>query len=275
MRYLRVLGFFAVLAILLALAAFAAGSRANTVSASPGTALTRPAFLTDHALNDATAAFIGEKLDAEAGISAWVQTALPIDLNLVRGQFRTIETETADYIIGSVPVPTYVEHFDPHVYIHKNGWILAYYLKTDPAAKMIDLNAKTIDTDKLKTVVANLAALAGTSAENIAYYDFRYPNATHILLVTEDSNNGLDFNIQLPTGYSYNELSFAIYNSYRSNRNIRVDGNDIYPQYFDYDDYVGYGTLTLAQISPGTIHNVSLTGTGVGYLVLTIIHRVP
>jgi hypothetical protein len=266
MRYLRVLGVFAVLAILLILAALAFGSRADTASASPGTALSRPAFLADTAPNDTAAAFIGEKLDAEAGISAWVQTGLPIDLNLVRGQFRTIETDTADYIIGSVPVPNYVEHYDPHVYIHKNGWVLAYYLKTDPAAKIVDVKNETIGSDKLGSTVANLAALAGTPAQEIAYYDFRFPNATHMLMVEENDDNGKDFNIQLPTGYSYNELSFATYGP----NYIYIDDARVDTQYSS--DNTGYGTFTLSQLLPGTKHTVEIS---YWYGVVVIIHRVP
>src|SRR5688572_17479878 len=45
---------------------------------------------------------VGSKLDSEAGISAYTQSADLIDLNLVRPVFTTIEIETADYIIGSV-----------------------------------------------------------------------------------------------------------------------------------------------------------------------------
>ena len=267
MRYLRVLGVFAVLAILLILAVFAFGSRAGTASASPGTALSRPSFLADTTPNDAAAAFIGEKLDAEAGISAWVQTSLPIDLNLVRGQFRTIETETADYIVGSVPVPQYTfEHYDPHVYVHSEGWILAYYLKSDPVSKIVDFAAETVNSDKLGAVVANLAAMSGTSAQNIAYYDFRYPNATHMLMVEEDKDDGRDFNIQLPTGFSYNELSFATNYAYR----FYVDG--VEASYL-YDDNGGYGLLTLSQLLPGTKHTINMGSNY--YAAIVIVYRVP
>ncbi len=262
----RVLGLVVALVALIALAV-GFSARHKTVSAAPGVALARPVFLAAPTADDSAVAAIGDKLDAEAGISAWVQTSLPIDLNLVRGQFRTIETETADYIIGSVPVPQYNEHFDPHVYVHADGWILAYYLKTDPAAKIVDIKEETIDTDKLRIVVSNLAAFAGTSAEGINYYDFRYPNATHILLVAETGSEGYDFNIQLPTGYSYNELSFSV-----SHNRIYVDGVQVAT---DYDDgFNGYGRLSLAQLLPGISRNISLGGYG-DYMVLVVIHRVP
>ena len=71
---------------------------------------------------------IAAKLDVEAGISAWFKSPDAINLNQVRSQFRTIELETTDYIIGSVPVAGYLETADAHVYVHRDGWILAYYL---------------------------------------------------------------------------------------------------------------------------------------------------
>ncbi len=263
MKARRLVAAVIVLLVLLGLAAvYAAGSTGGR--AAPGRALARPPFLAGVAAADADTSAIGQKLDAEAGISAYVQTG-PIDLTLIRGQFRTIELDTADYIVGSVPVDGYYEHYDPHVYVHRSGWILAYYLKTDPAAKIIDQHAKKIDTDKLKTVVGKLAALAGTSAEGIAYYDFRYPNANRILIVAEDSANGNDFRLQLPLSYSYNELSFATdYNG------IYVD--NVYVNYVYGANYAHYGTLTLAQLTPGVTHAIRLNS---GFGAIVIVHRVP
>ncbi|MDW8319623.1 MAG: hypothetical protein RMN53_17495, partial [Anaerolineae bacterium] len=45
----------------------------------------------------------------EAGISAYFKSASPVNLANVRGVYRVIEVETADYIIGSVRVPDYSE----------------------------------------------------------------------------------------------------------------------------------------------------------------------
>jgi len=53
--------------------------------------------------------YIGEKLDEEAGISAYYHAPSSIDLDLIRDEFCTIEDETVDYLIGSVPVQNYVD----------------------------------------------------------------------------------------------------------------------------------------------------------------------
>ena len=61
-------------------------------------------------------AAVTSTISDEAGISAYFQTPSPITLSSVRGKFRTIELETTDYIIGSVPLKDYPESYDVHVY---------------------------------------------------------------------------------------------------------------------------------------------------------------
>ena len=91
--------------------------------------------------------------------------APPINLDSVADQYATIEARTDSYIIGSVAVPQYNERHQVHVYVHKDGWIMAYYLKTDPVAKMVDIKAyggTTIST-KFDTILSLFASEAGVS----------------------------------------------------------------------------------------------------------------
>ena len=97
-------------------------SRQSTIALQP------PPFLNTVQADESDGPLdIGTKLDEEAGISAYYKTPGAMTLSQARSAFRTIEIETNDYLIGSVAVPGYVEHFDVHVYVHKDGWILAYY----------------------------------------------------------------------------------------------------------------------------------------------------
>ena len=75
----------------------------------------------------------------EAGISAYFKSASPVTLADVRGVYRVIEVETADYIIGSVPVLDYPEERTTFMsmFIGTDGSV-AYYLRADPVGKMID-----------------------------------------------------------------------------------------------------------------------------------------
>ncbi len=136
---------------------------------------------------------IGSFLDNEAGISAYFNAGGPVDLDMAKAAFRTIEVQTADYIIGSVPVPDCPESADAHVYVHRNGWFLAYYLKADPVGKIFDWHRYTGTTvpTKLEKVLAVVAGLAGAPISASTYYDFRYPNATHLMLIVEDTAKGI------------------------------------------------------------------------------------
>ncbi len=229
-------------------------------------ALQAPSFI-QPVTNESPTSDIGAYLTGEAGISAYIHTANPITLSQVRGEFHIIEAETSDYIIGSVTVPYHPDHFDVHVYVHRDGWILAYYLKADPTSKIVDVNARTIFTTKLDTVIAIIAGAAGEAVSNLNYYDFRYPNATNILFVAEDYENGDDFTITLPDSYGYFERSWAVYGNNFSCY-FKVDGNSLSPNY--YVAPFGYGILTASQLLPNVSHLINVRDFG----VLVITYRV-
>jgi hypothetical protein len=161
-------------------------------------------------------------IENEAGISAWFHTPSTINLNSVRSSFRTIEIETTDYILGSVPVPDYDESWDVHVYVHKDGWILAYYLAQDPVGKIYDWKAyhnsgRTTISTKLENVIAVIANAAGFpfSTADVTYYDFRYPNATHLMLIVEWVYTGAGrvsdfFQFKLPSSFAYYQQSWSL-----------------------------------------------------------------
>lgn len=77
-------------------------------------------------------------LEEEAGISAYTNVGEAINLGNAKTAFGTIEYETSDYIIGSVPLPDYAETEDVHAYVHKDGWVVAYYLEDEPVAKIVE-----------------------------------------------------------------------------------------------------------------------------------------
>jgi len=151
-------------------------------------------------------------LDSEAGISAYFSTTGPIDLDAIRPAFRTIEVVSTTYIIGSVAVADYPESEDVHVYVHKNGWFLAYYLKADPTGKIFDWRRYTTTEipTKLEKALSTVSALVGITPPAATYYDFRYPNATRLMLIAEDTNNGNDFQVNLPGTFTYYERSWSL-----------------------------------------------------------------
>lgn len=269
---LWIIGIVAVL--LVAVVAF---TRGNPAGPEKTLALQVPAFLDSvSSTNTAAPPEVTAMLSSEAGISAYIQTADSITLSSVRGEFRTIETETADYIIGSVAVPDHPEQFDVHVYVHTDGWILSYYINTDPTGKIADVRASTVSGTKLDTILAIVAGAAGYPAINVKYYDFRYPNATHMLMVAEDQADGREFNITMPTEYGYFERSFGVYDSttYSSDPwNLYINGTAATRTW--YGSNMAYGSIPASQLLPGQTHLIALnSGSTVAYGILVITYRV-
>ena len=219
-------------------------------------------------------------IEDEAGISAWFQAATGINLDDVRDVFRTIEVETADYIIGSVPVANYGETEDVHVYVHKDGWILAYYLAAEPVGKIFDWRmyhdtGRTSISTKLENTLAVVASEAGVPFPGGIYYDFRYPNATHLMLIVEWVYDGNDFcEVNLPGSFAFYERSWSLGNNTASAW-YKVDGVEI--QYHGWGWQTSQGTLTAAQLLPDQFHTIEVHNSWRGYTYggLALVYRVP
>jgi hypothetical protein len=203
----------------------------------------------------------------EAGISAYFQAPVSITISSVASLYRTIEFSNTDYIIGSISVATYNEWADVHTYIHRDGWVLAYYQKADPASIIFDwhnYNGTSLNVTTLSQVLATVADAIGTPLPIPAYYDFRFPNANNLLLVAEKSEGGGNsFTIQVPSTFSYYERSWSTYNG-----NIRLDGTTLNN---GCDWCIYYGTLTAAQLSADTIHTAQVNYMG----GLALVYRIP
>ena len=233
---------------------FAAGRQLGA-GAPAAVALEPPALLDDDAFRSDA---VSRKIQDEAGIAAYYKAPNTLNLELIRPLFNSIELETADYILGSISVPSYDEHFDAHVYVRRDGWIMAYYLSAAPTSKMIDTTAQNLDNSKLKTVSNNAAVTGGAPFGAVTYYNFNYPNATHMLLVGE---YGADFEITIPSAYSYYELSWAGYSC------IVID-NHSYPC-----EFPRYGSISLTSFQPDIVH--SFDPSNYTFAALVIIYRMP
>jgi len=153
-------------------------------------------------------------LDDEAGISAYTHISGTIDLSLVRDVFRTIERETDQYITGSVGIADYTENYDPHVYVHTDGWVVAYYLAPDPASMVIDLlhyDGAQFASNMLEDAMAQILEAVFVFTFEANYYDFRYPNATNLMLIAEaiDFEGDDSFELDLPSDFTYYERTWS------------------------------------------------------------------
>lgn len=221
-------------------------------------------------------------LEDEAGISAYTNVEETIDLEDAKTAFRTIEHETEEYIIGSVPLPDYAETEDVHVYVHTDGWVVAYYLEAEPASKIVDWEdystAEIITGTKLEDGVSEVCNAAGVPIRNLKYYDFRYQNANRLMIVADavwDSRGPDTFTIKLPSDFSFYERSFSHYfsgNSYDYSR-MYIDEDQISELYSD--EATDYGQLSATQLSLDTFHtiSISLTAEADSFDAIVLVYR--
>ena len=208
-------------------------------------------------------------LEEEAGISAYTNVGEAMDIEKVKATFRTIEYETSEYIIGSVPLPDYEETEDVHVYVHKDGWVVTYYLKEEVVAKILDWNDYTTDEQitgtKLEDGVSVVCNAAGVPIRDLKYYDFRYPNAEKLMIIADAQwTEGTDtFNIKLPGEFVFYDRSYSHYAYDSLGSTLKIDENEI-SSLGACNDYpvTHYGQLSPTQLSLDTFHTVSLWHSG-------------
>ena len=251
------------------------------VSGNGVLALQAPSFINVARAEGAAPTAVSAIVD-EAGISAYVQAPVSITISSVASLFRTIEFSNTDYIIGSIAVPNYDITYDVHVYIHRDGWVLVYYMKTDPASKVFDwrsYNGTTIDTTVLRNVLLVVADGAGFSLPSVTYYDFRSPNATNLMLVAKKTSGDESFQVTLPGSFVYYERSWSFASRvacYGSGGSLYLDGVVLKSHGQTGDFVFSYGGLSLAQLLPDILHTFRVTiacDTALGGLAL--VYRVP
>lgn len=210
-------------------------------------------------------AFASEAVDGEAsqqlsdiGMSAYLQSGQTIDLEELTGTFETIEAHTDRYIIGSVSLPEYGDQqgelFHVHVYADVDGWLLAYFMDDTPAAKIIDWKAYvnssgTSVVTLLEQALSKVASEANVPFAPPTYYDFRYPDATHLMLIADITDPRVvdQFQIELPSSYVFHETSWGLYRygyccfeSYWRLNGTAVSGSNI-P-----NDTIAWGTVPIS-----------------------------
>ncbi|MCK4364438.1 MAG: hypothetical protein KAW45_00120 [Thermoplasmatales archaeon] len=205
-------------------------------------------------------------LEDEAGISAYTNVEGEINLGLAKTAFRTIEYETNEYIIGSIPLPDYSETEDVHCYVHKDGWVVSYYLKEEPAAKIVDWENYGTDEQitgtKLEQSIVVVCDAAGVIKGEVQYYDYRYPNANKLMIVAEalwESTETDTFDIILPDDFVFYERSYSHCNRYTSSSSysrMYIDEEEISRIY---GSETNYDLLSPSKLSPDVSHSIKTT----------------
>lgn len=213
-------------------------------------------------INEVKAAPVNELeafLDEEAGIAAYAQTSdTPINFSHIKSAFRTIEVETNDYLIGSVPVSGYSESDDVHVYVNTDGWLLGYYPSASPASKIIDWKSYdgSVIPVKVEKALDSVANQGQFTFADVKYYDFRYPNATTMMMVSKQRGT---FQVTLPENFEYYEASWSLgyYAGLVETVKYILDG-EVIKERTNYGWNLFYGSLSMDQLLPELIHNIEI-----------------
>jgi hypothetical protein len=241
-------------------------------------------------------------LDDVAGISAYAQVTPGVNF-LVDAQLACPTDELGEpvleavgdgYFICSVTIDGYASAYAAHVFVHSDGWIMAYYLADEPAAKMLDVIAQPLDTlltypTLLEQVVDTVGVASGIdilmNPIAVSYFDFSNPDATAMLFVAEDkAEDGPEFGgdenywftLAVPTGGTYYDYSYAFYQNYYPV--FSLDGVNFV---LTDADYIGpatmgtiYGELATTSLLPGQsylfeVDTISYADAGYGALLVT------
>ena len=152
-----------------------------------------------------------------------------------------------------------------HLYVHRDGWFLAYYLNSDSIGKIIDWNHfnSGIPT-KFETVLASVASSAGLPApQSVTHYDFRYPNATKLMMLYEDYANGSEFRIKTTSSYVYYARSWS---AYWGSSEFSLDGKELGDCGTDCSIW---GDISATDFAPDVFHTVYARDNG----VLALLYR--
>jgi hypothetical protein len=244
---------------------FGNSSQESDISASGTIFLARPAFAEGI---DTTF------LEEEAGISAYTNVGRAIDLEAARSAFRTIEYETDEYIVGSVPLPDYAETEDVHAFVHRDGWIVSYYLRDEPAAKIVDwedYGGGEMTGTKLEIGIGEVSTVVQIPVGEIRYYHFRYPNANRLMIVADALWGSSDksyvedtFRIKLPGDFTFYERSYSFHGhdvgSWNSTyHKMYIDEEEIVSMRLNDEARTTYDLVSSLQLWPDEFHTVKTT----------------
>lgn len=228
--------------------------------------------------------------DDEAGIAAYFDANMNINLNNVDQLFRTIEEQTNSYILGSLPLPDYDEDHDPHVYISTNGWVMAYYRKDEPTSKIYDwvhYSGGSVLPTKLEQALELVANEIGASFTTADYYHFNYPNATDLMLIAEWAQGYLandGFDILIPSAFSYYERSWSLVGysdnmAYSCTSQYELNGTQIAEAGQTKGWSFVEGLFTVNQLPTNNLHTVTVKNHDTDCEVidggLALVYRVP
>ena len=201
----------------------------------------------------------------EAGISAYVHAKSSVNLNDAKPAFATIERETDDYIIGTVVLAKHTEEQYPHVYVSTDGWVVAYYPNDRPSSWILpwaDYSGGEISSTTLSKAAGIVCTQIGGTTTGLKYYDFRYEDASKMMIIVESKRNGANFfKVTIPTSFATYAVDWSHYNddhgdNYHDHSYAYL--NDVKCSSIDGGDRANYGSFS-GQFGNGIEHTVKVS----------------
>lgn len=213
----------------------------------------------------------------------------------MEGRFKTIRQQTEQFISGIVIAPGYEklpefgENAEIQVFLHRDGWIVAYLTKWQLASVMFDwvnYDQKRLGNSTLiENVIRLLVHDVGVDEFTVSYYDFRYPEATNLMLVADFANDKIrsnTFTINIPQQLTVYERSWSSAQlvTYRNSNGAFVPGIcTLNNETLSTQNPGGQwgllsGELAKAELPPDTNHTLLVDGiTQRSYCGLAILYR--
>jgi len=211
-----------------------------------------------------------EFLKQEAGPALYMNAGQTLSLTQAKTAYRNIEMETPDYIIGSMAVPSCPSVTDDvHCYVHKDGWIVVYYLKGEPLSKVVSsvyYSGGQLTSTKLDDGMEKVCNALGILKSGVKRYHFQWPSANNWEMVAGTSA----FNIKVPGSFNVYERSyyFGTPPCGFADR-FSLDGNCLVPG-------VDHGVLSLSQLAPDQFHTVGpCSGYCMPLVVICLVYQKP
>jgi hypothetical protein len=212
----------------------------------------------------------------EAGISAYVHAKTSVNLDSAKPAFDSIERETSDYIIGTVALDLHTEEEYPHVYVSTDGWVVAYYPNDRPSSWLLpwaDYDGGAISSTTLSKAAGIVCSQIGGTTTGLKYYDFRYEDASKMMIIVESTTDTNFFKVTIPTSFATYAVDWSHYASTsdygRGWSKAYLDEGSPFSSFGD-GKYWAYGSLQ-GQFENGIEHEIEIKvyrGTGRIGLVL-------
>ncbi len=155
----------------------------------------------------------------DAGMAAYVNMNKSIDLIQAAAVFTGPIVANETYLIGQI------SGWGGKVYVGADGWVIAYVPNGSLSSSLISWdefasnrnvnNVTNMLEDSIRRVSETVGVNFSLIKSNIQYYNFQYPDATHmtVILETQAGIGNNEFYILVPSNKTIYESSYYWYNT--------------------------------------------------------------